>query len=80
MGIHRFRYNRSSWADRLGLGGLAGCLGSIVVMFAGWVTHIIVCLQNIDRANEWMIFLAGAVFFPVGIIHGVGYWFGIFIH
>ncbi len=40
--------------------------------FAGWVTHIIVCIQT----ASWLLLIAGAIMFPIGIIHGVGVWFG----
>ena len=42
--------------------------------FAGWVTHVIVCIQD----ELWLFLVAGAIFFPVGIIHGIGVWFGAF--
>jgi len=46
--------------------------GAIATSFAGWVTHIIVCIG----AEAWGLLIAGAIFFPIGIIHGVGCWFG----
>ena len=38
-----------------------------------WVTHIIHCLLT----AKYLLLIAGAVIFPVGIIHGVGLWFGV---
>jgi len=52
-----------------------GCLVQLAffgVGFAAWLTHIIVCLSQ----GEWGFLVAGALFFPVAIIHGVGIWFG----
>jgi hypothetical protein len=44
----------------------------LFLSIAAWVTHIIVCLKD----GEWGFLIAGALFFPVAIIHGVGCWFG----
>jgi hypothetical protein len=39
---------------------------------AAWITHVVVCL----KAGSWGFLIAGAIFFPVAIVHGVGCWFG----
>ena len=39
---------------------------------AAWVTHVIVTIQ----AAQWVFLLAGAIFAPIGVIHGIGVWFG----
>lgn len=39
---------------------------------AAWITHIVVCI----KAASWGLLIAGAIFFPVGIVHGAGSWFG----
>ena len=44
-------------------------LGSI----AAWFTHIISCLAT----GKYILLIAGAFVFPVGIIHGIGLWFGV---
>ena len=51
-------------------------LGAIAILSlpAAWITHAIVCLS----AGKWGFLLAGAIFFPIGIIHGFGLWFGYF--
>lgn len=54
-----------------------GILGILLLgsgLIAAWVTHIVVCL----KAGMWGFLIAGAIFFPIGIIHGVGLWFGWF--
>ena len=43
------------------------------VMITAWFTHVVACLM----ASKYVLLLAGAVIFPVGIIHGVGLWFGV---
>jgi hypothetical protein len=50
---------------------LAVILLSLVVP-AAWLTHVIVCV----KAAAWVFLLAGAICFPIGIVHGVGVWFG----
>ena len=39
--------------------------------FAGWATHVFTCLAT----GAWGFLVAGALFFPIGIIHGIGVWF-----
>lgn len=45
-----------------------------LIGLAAWATHIIVCI----KAGAWLLLLAGAIAFPVGVVHGVGVWVGIF--
>lgn len=48
------------WAV-LGLGG-----------YAAWLTSIVFC----STSSSWPLMIAGMLFFPVGVVHGVGLWFG----
>ena len=50
-------------------------MGMIALLIAGaaWLTHVAVC---ITKAN-WLFLLAGAIMAPIGVIHGVGIWFGV---
>jgi hypothetical protein len=43
-----------------------------VGLIAAWLTHIIDCFVT----HAYGLLLAGAIFFPVGIVHGIGVWFG----
>ena len=43
-----------------------------LVFAAGWITHVIVCI----KASAWLLLIAGAIIAPVGVIHGIGNWFG----
>ena len=45
----------------------------IVAMPASWFTHVICCLQD----ERWGFLIAGAIFFPVAIIHGIMIWLGL---
>jgi hypothetical protein len=53
---------------KLGLGYLA----LILVVFSAWITHVIVTIQS----EEYLFLIAGAIFAPIGVIHGIGLWFG----
>ena len=57
--------------------GNIGAIIAIVVyitMFAAWLTHVITCLA----AGSWGFLVAGALLFPIAIVHGIGIWFGFF--
>lgn len=54
---------------------LGGCFGASLVLavpLMAWLTHII----HTIRAEEWLFLLAGAIFAPIGIVHGIGLWLG----
>ncbi len=40
---------------------------------AAWLTHIITCFID----GSWGFLIAGAIFFPIAVIHGWLIWFGI---
>ncbi|MFA9261847.1 MAG: hypothetical protein ACEQSB_00605 [Undibacterium sp.] len=61
---------------KIGMKSNFGCLFFAAIpmlLIAAWFTHIFVCL----KAAAWGLLIGGAIFFPVGIIHGVGVWFGV---
>jgi len=45
---------------------------SIIASISAWMTHVITCIET----EQWGFLIAGAIAAPVGIIHGVGIWFG----
>lgn len=47
-------------------------VGLVVSTIAAWLTHVIVCIKT----ASWGFLIAGAIFAPVGVIHGIGCWFG----
>jgi hypothetical protein len=49
-------------------------IGLIIVLVAtgAWFTHVITCLT----LSSWGFLIAGALFFPVAVVHGVGIWVG----
>jgi len=46
-------------------------IGMGIVCFAAWLTHIFTCFSD----GLWGFLLAGAIFFPIGILHGIWLWF-----
>ena len=45
---------------------------AMLVSFSAWLTHIVLCLKT----GAWGFLIAGALCFPIAIIHGIGHWFG----
>lgn len=45
---------------------------AVLVPFVAWLTHVIVCI----KAGLWLFLIAGAIMFPIGVVHGIGIWFG----
>jgi hypothetical protein len=59
--------------DRIGRAILIA-LFIAVLCIAALVTHIVVSIKT----SLWVLLLAGTLCFPVGIIHGLGVWMGVF--
>lgn len=55
-----------------GIGVISAVLLSVFVCIAAWLTHVFSCLAN----GEWGFLIAGAIAFPIAIVHGIGVWFG----
>ena len=63
------------YRTRLGAMDLSTALTFLLgaaVCYAAWLTSIVFCAVNGTRP----LLIAAAAFFPVGIVHGVGIWFG----
>jgi hypothetical protein len=43
-----------------------------LVVYASWLTSIVFCATNGHRS----LLIAAATFFPIGVVHGLGIWFG----
>jgi len=41
-------------------------------MFCAWCQHVYTCFNE----ETWGFLIAGALFFPIAIIHGIGLWLG----
>lgn len=66
----------SKMFDRVAGGSIFGCLGVSIItsllVIAAWVTHVVSCI----KAGAILLLVVGAVFAPVGVIHGIMIWFG----
>jgi len=55
-----------------------GCLIPLILLalsaIPAWITHVVVTIQN----EQWILLVVGALFAPIGVVHGWGIWFGIF--
>jgi hypothetical protein len=40
--------------------------------YSAWLTSIVFCAANGQRP----LMIAAAAFFPIGVVHGLGVWFG----
>lgn len=49
-------------------------IAAFFAVVAAWITHVIVCI----KASAWILLAFGCIVAPVGVIHGIGIWFGVF--
>ena len=59
-----------------GVMGVVGCMWTAVivaVVVGGWFQHLYTCFTE----GHWGFLIAGAIFFPIAIIHGWGIWLSI---
>ena len=54
--------------------GILAWIGSGVICFAAWLTHVVVCIKT----ASWLFLIAGAIAVPIAVIHGFGIWLGVF--
>lgn len=53
--------------------GIFVALSIALISFSGWVTHVISCIEH----EQWGFLIAGAIAVPIGTVHGIGIWFGV---
>ena len=53
-------------------GGSFIAWGIFLASAAGWFQHIYTCFNE----RLWGFLIAGAIFFPIAIVHGWGIWLG----
>ena len=51
----------------------AACLLLGATTYSAWLTHIVDCAND----GLWGFLIAGAIVFPIGIVHGAGVWLGV---
>ncbi len=44
-----------------------------LTLMAAWFQHLYTCFTE----ETWGFLIAGAIMFPVAIVHGFGIWFGV---
>lgn len=54
------------------LGTLVTLASVWLLIYAAWLTSIVNCSATARRG----LLIASATFFPIGVVHGVGVWFG----
>lgn len=69
MGIANMRGKVATW----GLGAVIAMVFVLLVSVMAWFTHLYECFTE----ERWGFLIAGAIFFPIAIIHGIGVWIGI---
>lgn len=60
---------KANSSDAAGCG--CGCL-LMAIPFLAWLTHVVTCIQD----ERWLFLLAGAIAFPIAIVHGIMVWLG----
>jgi hypothetical protein len=46
--------------------------GALGTALAAMATHVIICIKT----ATYLLLIAGCILPPVGVIHGIGHWFG----
>lgn len=63
----------SNWVNGVGLGAVLLWCSFVGICIAGWLQHLYTCFTT----EAWGFLIAGAIFAPVGVIHGIGIWLGL---
>jgi len=48
-------------------------LTTVALTLAAWGQHLYTCFTN----EQWGFLVAGAIFFPIAVVHGIGIWLGV---
>ena len=60
------------WSGAMDVGTAASVILGLLLSYSAWLTSIVFCASNGLRP----LLIAGAAFFPIGVVHGIGVWFG----
>jgi hypothetical protein len=63
---------RAQIGEPMNIGTAATLLSTGLFVYSAWLTSIVFCASNGHRP----LLIAAAAFFPVGVVHGLGIWFG----
>lgn len=56
------------------LGCVVATFIAVLTAMAAWTTHVVVCIKT----SSWILLAFGCIVAPVGVVHGIGTWFGVF--
>lgn len=65
--------NYVTTSDIFSFGTIIAIIVFIITGLAAWFTHVVVCIKT----ASYIFLIAGAIAAPIGMIHGVGIWLGI---
>jgi lipopolysaccharide export LptBFGC system permease protein LptF len=58
--------------DAMNVSTLLSLLLGAAFFYSAWLTSIVFCAAS----GRGPLLVASAMFFPVGVVHGIGVWFG----
>jgi hypothetical protein len=67
-----YRGEQSWRCGGIGLPTATAMLLAAAFCYSAWLTSIVFCAAEGLRT----LLIASAIFFPVGVVHGIGVWFG----
>lgn len=65
-----FQYRRRSAGTAEASIGCSIFLGLFLLPAFAWLTHIVTCFKD----ENYLLLIAGALVFPIGILHGLWVW------
>lgn len=77
--FHAWRGRRAARSvdERMGFAVVSLVIAWLTLLLgsaAAWITHVVVCI----KASAWILLLFGCIVAPVGVVHGIGVWLGVF--
>jgi hypothetical protein len=58
--------------DHMDLQTVLALMAGGMLAYSAWLTSIVFCAAN----DKYPLLIASACVFPVGVVHGIGVWFG----
>lgn len=65
---------KRAWNYFVELCAFLAMMSILSVPIAAWLTHIVYSIM----VEKYLLLIAGAILPPIGMIHGVGVWLGLF--
>lgn len=64
----------SLWFKFKEICAILGMMSVLLIPIVAWGTHIVYSIM----VEKYLLLIAGAILPPIGMIHGIGVWFGWF--